>query len=200
MKNFAEEIAYWYFRLNGFFLIENYVSHHSENLSGTGQRTNHADNDLLGIRPSNVKEGVGIRSNSDLCERLEQLLNGSNCTLIGIICEVKGAENWAGQISGSRLPSCVRRLGIIADDILRECELALGETHLFNFNGVGLYKIFAGMASSTPPDGWFPITIEQMLAFVETRLANYDEKTRAWNHYDSPLMQYLLYRHRQNSR
>ncbi len=25
MRNYAEKLAYWYFRLNGFFVLENYV-------------------------------------------------------------------------------------------------------------------------------------------------------------------------------
>lgn len=56
MKNFAEEIVYLYFRLNGFFLLDNYVTHKNEIDSG-----NHTDSDLVGLKLKNVYEDMGLR-------------------------------------------------------------------------------------------------------------------------------------------
>ncbi len=52
MRNYGEELAYWYLRLNGFFVLDNFVYH----------RTKHnrdGDADLLAIRLPNVKEPIG---------------------------------------------------------------------------------------------------------------------------------------------
>ena len=35
MRNYGEELAYWYLRLNGFFLIENFVIHNQEHENGS---------------------------------------------------------------------------------------------------------------------------------------------------------------------
>ncbi len=45
MRNFGEELAYWYLRLNGFFLIDDFVLH-SEDLKSSQS----ADADVIGIR------------------------------------------------------------------------------------------------------------------------------------------------------
>jgi len=55
--NYFEELAYWYFRLNGFFLIHNFVNHQSEGLKRTHET------DLLGIRFPYVSEEVGWNRN-----------------------------------------------------------------------------------------------------------------------------------------
>jgi len=58
MNNFAEELTYWYFRLNGFFLLTNYVLHDV----GQGQQRGTADADLLVIRFPYVYEEIGGQS------------------------------------------------------------------------------------------------------------------------------------------
>ncbi len=50
--NFAEQLAYWYLRFNGFFPLTNFVLHH-----GTGHRT--SDTDLLAMRFPYVSEDIG---------------------------------------------------------------------------------------------------------------------------------------------
>lgn len=55
MVNFAEEIAYWYLRLNGFLLLQNFVLHRM----GRGPQRGTADSDLLAIRFPYVYEEIG---------------------------------------------------------------------------------------------------------------------------------------------
>lgn len=57
MMNFAEELAYWYLRLNGFFLLQNFILHHL----GEGPQRGTADSDLLAIRFPYVYEQIGGR-------------------------------------------------------------------------------------------------------------------------------------------
>jgi hypothetical protein len=50
--NFAEQLVYWYLRLNGFFPITNFVLHH-----GAEHRT--SDADLVAVRFPYVSEDIG---------------------------------------------------------------------------------------------------------------------------------------------
>ena len=47
MRNIGERIAYWYLRLNGFFLIENFVHHKGRE-----------ESDILGYKPRGAQEIV----------------------------------------------------------------------------------------------------------------------------------------------
>jgi hypothetical protein len=87
MENFAEEISYWYFRLNGFFLLENYISHKSET-----NTKSYADNDLIGVKPKNVKEIIGLADINGVCNELKKIITNFDSKTIGIICEVKGGD------------------------------------------------------------------------------------------------------------
>ena len=81
--NYGETNAYWYLRLNGFFLIENFVIHRTQQISHS------SDIDLLGLRLPHVFEEVGGQ-NTDWDKKLLKELNPSLMT--GIICEVKTGE------------------------------------------------------------------------------------------------------------
>lgn len=52
MENYEEELAYWYLRLNRFFVIDNFIYHRTEN-NRTG------DADLIALRLPYVKELKG---------------------------------------------------------------------------------------------------------------------------------------------
>ena len=78
--NYGETNAYWYLRLNGFFLIENFVVHRTEEIAHS------SDIDLMGVRLPYVFEEVGGQAN-DWDESLIEELNPQIMT--GVICEVK---------------------------------------------------------------------------------------------------------------
>ncbi len=59
MMNYAETLAYWYLRLNGFFPLNRFVLHPP----GGGPRAHAADHDLLAVRPPGVYEDVGGQPN-----------------------------------------------------------------------------------------------------------------------------------------
>ncbi len=46
--NYGETLTYWYLRLNGFFLLRNFVLHPSYESEGTNNQA--ADSDLLAVR------------------------------------------------------------------------------------------------------------------------------------------------------
>jgi len=81
MLNSFEEIAYWYLRLNGFFLLDNFVIHKSENIDYTSYA------DLLCTRSPFVFEDIGGKP-EDWDDNL--LSNFDNDALVGVVCQVKG--------------------------------------------------------------------------------------------------------------
>lgn len=89
MRNYAEELAYWYLRLNGFFLIENFVIHRSEKAEDEEAKYV-SDADLLAVRFPNVSEVIGERP--VVChERLFQKFDSNK--VLGLIVEVKSSED-----------------------------------------------------------------------------------------------------------
>jgi len=111
MKNYTEELAYWYFRFNGFFLINNHVVHRAGEPNfdewNHNQAAAHSDNDLLGIRTKFVSEGVG--NPHHFCHVLNEIAP-VNTNIVGVICEVKGGMNDLPH--NNNLYSQISRLGI----------------------------------------------------------------------------------------
>jgi len=83
LMNYGEEISYWYFRLNGFFPIVNFVVHRTEEIKYS------TDVDLLAVRFPNVYEAVGGKSNDWDRKLLDQF---DKDAIIGVICEVKTGD------------------------------------------------------------------------------------------------------------
>mgnify|MGYP005861139709 CR=1 FL=1 len=188
MKNFAEEIAYWYFRLNGFFLIDNYVSHKSETNTNS-----YADNDIIGVRNRFVKEIIGLLSVEDVCPRLKEIVGEINSKSVGIICEVKGGDKKVSSLNEKKIKSCVSRMGLIETDeeINRIVDTLKTKTN-YTTDTLSINKIFVTVSDSNITN-WEKIELETMIDFIKGRISKYEEKGKAWNHYGSPLFQYLLY-------
>lgn len=100
--NYLEELAYWYFRFNGYFLITDFVNHQNEEIARTH------DTDILGIRFPFVFENIGgnaLDFNQDIV---------SVDKVICIICEVKSGRYNANEIFANRhiIKQNINRLGI----------------------------------------------------------------------------------------
>ena len=74
--NYAEELAYWFFRFNGFLLLENYVNHRYN-----GQPYTY-ETDIMGLKMPNTSEVVGGTYLQEYCAT----------KIIGIIVEVKSGN------------------------------------------------------------------------------------------------------------
>lgn len=187
MKNFAEEIAYWYFRLNGFFIVENYVSHK------TDTDGNHADSDLLCIRHKYVKETIGLNEQIiDTCRELNSICPKLNNATIAIICEVKGGASTTSSLNTSKLESCIKRFGILPEALIPVAKNKLENNSKYVYHNNEIHKIFASCNDSNIPY-WTKINIDVMIEFIKERVSKYEEKILGWNHYNSELFQYLLY-------
>jgi hypothetical protein len=105
IMNHAEEAAFWYLRLNGFFAITNFVVHAS------GGVTHSSDCDVLGVRLPFVYEEVGGQDgdwDTWLTERLDF------ARLVGIVCEVKsGAYETERLFREEVLRYSIARLGFV---------------------------------------------------------------------------------------
>ncbi len=103
--NYAEEAAFWYLRLNGFFAISNFVVHRSEGVVHT------SDCDVLGVRLPFTYEEIGGRDD-DWDPFLRQHLNFAGP--IGIVCEVKsGYYRAADLFRQDVLRYAIARLGFV---------------------------------------------------------------------------------------
>lgn len=86
MKNYAEELVFWYLRFNGFFMLENYVLHRNS------ERKKTFEGDLMASRFPNVYEKIGGQENDwdkKLCEQIPHFTENMG----RIICEVKSGSN-----------------------------------------------------------------------------------------------------------
>ena len=116
--NYGEEIAYWYFRLNGFFPITNFVIHRSSEIDYT------SDCDLLAVRLPYVYEEIGGKPD-DWDENLVKQLGFDRP--IGVICEVKtGSYELEGIFRPQYVRYSIGRLGLISkasvDDLAESLE------------------------------------------------------------------------------
>ena len=118
MLNYAEELAYWYLRLNGFFLVENFVIHRFEKTEDE-EHKHASDADLLAVRFPFVKEIIGERP--VVChDELFQKFRGDK--ILGLIVEVKSSEK-PSEIkifdNAYRMKYALNRLGILTDRQIR---------------------------------------------------------------------------------
>ncbi|MBL7773917.1 MAG: hypothetical protein JNM95_13715 [Chitinophagaceae bacterium] len=194
MKNYAEEIAYLYFRLNGFFLLENYITNKEEY---TGR--NHTDTDLLGIKTPYVTEEIGLNNINDIDTRLREIVHPD--FYIGLICEVKGGEEANWQLAVDKMNPCVKRLGLIPPENTAEAVYSLDRTNQYTLSGspIQIIKVLATDNTGLSADMgmlWNIIPLENMVNFIKDRMDRYDSKRNSWHFSHSTIFQYLLYEKR----
>jgi len=106
-ENYGEELAYWYLRLNGFFLLENFVIHRTEEIKHS------SDIDLMAVRLPFVYEEIGGKPD-DWDENLLNNLDPSK--VIGILCEAKTGEYNEKELFKSHyIKYALNRFGFIPD-------------------------------------------------------------------------------------
>ena len=116
--NFGESLAYWYFRLNGFIPLTNFVLHRPD----VPHRHN-ADSDLLAVRFRHVYEEIGGQTNDWDNERFRRWgLDHFNRTVC-VIGEIKTGRYDEDDVNRAfdlrRLLYAIRRFGVMASP---ECD------------------------------------------------------------------------------
>lgn len=193
MKNFAEELAYWYFRLNGFILIDNFVLH------GAGLEENyHADVDLLGVRHKYAYELVGGQT-TDCDERLMKHFCPNKH--IGILCEVKSGLETSPRIRLSdrdRIKYAVQRIGLFSTHKSEEIAKSLAgeKVYVGDYNQIGKILI---SNDGTVRDDFICISLKEIETFLINHLDTYSNpKNGGKLLFPSTLIQYFLWKSQHN--
>lgn len=163
--NYAEELAYWYLRLNGFFPISNFVVHKSSRVSHT------SDVDLLAIRPPFVYEEVGGQP-QDWDTYLTGKLDFNRS--IGLVCEVKsGSFEDEKLFRGDHLRYTLPRLGLVSPKNIEQALAGLSQSATVEVDGGTLVaKLFASSAENC--DGpYLSRSLSQMEDFLAERVNRY---------------------------
>jgi hypothetical protein len=189
MKNFAEELVYWYLRFNGFFPLTNFVLHRQ----GLLDDHQSADADLLAVRPKFVSEEVGGEHRDEYLFR-----HFSSQTNIGLICEVKSGNNvnWEKLHlkREDRISYCLRRIGFFSEnkvryhtEILKSHKVSKGQ-----FHEVG--KLLVTKRDMNIP-GFICLSMGHVEAFILERIhLHSSEKDGAKLHFDSDMLQYMIWK------
>lgn len=168
--NYGEEMAYWYLRLNGFFLIQNFVIHR------TNKVVYSSDIDLLAVRFPHVFEEIGGQED-DWDNILRSYFDVNKIT--GIICEVKtGSFKELSLFKKEKIEYAINRFGF-APDIASYAETLTNESKISIPNtNFEIGKLFV---SNLPPKrkNFLYISIGEIRAFIEMRIEKYlNEKWR----------------------
>ncbi len=197
MLNYGETLAYWYLRLNGFLLIQDFVLH--ENAQGTVQPS---DIDMLGIRFPYVREPIGGQAD-DWDEWLRARVGpGFVDSPIAIICEVKtGPCDTAAlerAFSKDRLSTALNRIGVwkATDQIAS----SLVSVSSFRQDMWVLMKVaFVGDNVRSPL--FNTIRLKQADGFIKRRVERYRDRKYAHRlFFQDPLMEYLVWRAHEDGR
>ncbi|WP_046216247.1 hypothetical protein [Paenibacillus wulumuqiensis] len=190
MKNFAEELVYWYLRFNGFFPLTNFVLHR-QGLSDSNQS---ADADLLAIRPKFVTEEVG-RQHYDAA--LFRHFNSN--TNIGLMCEVKSGNRVSLEKihlkREDRIAYCLKRIGFFSENKVRVHTEYLKSQCVSQgqFHEVG--KVLVTKSEMNIP-GFICLSLDHIEAFIVERIRLFpSEKEGAKLHFDSDMLQYIIWKH-----
>ncbi|HEX5002157.1 MAG TPA: hypothetical protein VFW78_06650 [Bacteroidia bacterium] len=167
--NYGETNAYWYLRLNGFFLIENFVVHR------TAEITHSSDIDLLGLRLPYVFEEVGGQNN-DWDEELLAELNPDLMT--GIICEVKtGSFNEDDLFRKKYLHYCLDRFGFMPELSVHTDQVFENKVSVIEFEGrrFQILKLFVSNSEAKRLD-FLQLRIKHLRQFIENRIQKYSQQ------------------------
>lgn len=194
MKNFAEELAYWYLRFNGFFPLTNFVLHSQDLVS------NHsADADLLGVRPKYVSEEIGDdHIDNNLFKHFSPKTN------IGVICEVKSAQGLRSSnilmAREDRIKYALRRIGFFSEENVQIHMEKLRSEKVIRgrFHEVG--KLLITERPCSQP-GFICMTLDQIESFITERIRMYsDPKSSAKHLFESDMLQYMIWKNRRSRR
>jgi hypothetical protein len=181
--NYLEELACWYFRFNGYFLIQNFVNHRND----VGMEDTH-DTDFLGVRFPNVSEHIG-GNNVDFDQRII-----SNNKIMCVIGEAKSGENYRpAEIFASKkvLKENIFRLGILSAENVTDGVIE----HLFTHNywEYDNYKIIKVLVAEVEKqdEKYLYISKDEIINEINRRKAAY-RKNLDRLYFNSNLIQYLF--------
>lgn len=185
--NYAEEITYWFYRLNGYFLIRNFVIHNTPQ----NRLTSGSDVDILAIRFPHVSEEVGGQPD-DWHPSIFGHVEGN--TISALIIEVKsGRYNPANLFLREDLEYIVPRFGCFPELTAEDYNsIEQNSSFLKLPENVRITKILAA-ETIVENDRFNSISLNEMGTFIRERINRYRrQKYQSRFFFPSDLLQHLI--------
>ena len=168
--NYGEEISYWYFRLNGFFPLVNFVVHRTEEIKHS------TDIDLLAVRFPNVYEAVGGQSNDWDSKLLNQF---DNDAILGALCEVKtGNYDVKSLFKVESVKYALPRFGFkpTLEEDAKELEKSKMITFSHNSQKYQIAKILVSNKQNQEELHFIHFQLSDIVKFISDRIKRYKDK------------------------
>ena len=195
--NFAETLAYWYLRLNGFFVLRDFVFHRVEDV-----REYSADCDLLALRFPHVYECIA-ESDCRWDPMFEEWGLRIQERVTALIVEVKSGRKpptdqaLTKAFSRDRLISAIHRLGIWRRDEVEAVATGLEKKEMWaDSKGITVGKLLIAnkMPTGNGSTPYLPLTLRQADVFIRERMeAHITDKPKDRVFFPSDLMQYIIW-------
>lgn len=184
MANFAERIAYWYMRLNGCLLVENYVNHRRQ------QNIAPADTDLLAVRLKFARQRVGELepANDDWVRRFGEQIAERN---LGFIVQVKGGTGRPQRaFAPDRLLDGIQRIGAVDMQTAGRIAAELQQARHSEVGDWLFLKLVIG-PGQIPTAHHVPLA--HAIDFVRARFRENPAKRSDWNFLPDPIVQLIAW-------
>ena len=184
MPNNGERIVYWYLRLNGFFPLENFVIHRTQDIKYP------SDVDVIAVRFPYVFEEVGGRPD-DWDRTLFDLFDPT--LPIGLLSEVKtGRVNIREIFRPHNISYAVGRFGFV-EDPSGLSEPVSQNAYFVEPGKFQIAKILFSNRDHVQSDQFFHISLTHARSFLQNRIRKYPkEKFQDRLHFNSDLIQDLI--------
>lgn len=197
--NFAESLAYWYLRFNGFFPIVDFVLHRSDG----DERPYTADCDLLAVRFPHVFEEIGGRENDWDTRRFNDWGITLSTDTVGLMVEVKsGSLNHEDLTNKSFAPErwrrAVQRFGIYPNQEAIQLAAATFQKPLCRSGDPPIAVAKLLIADQVPAEGedrWLSMRLSDAEVFVVQRMRCYERKLLDRMFFPDALAQYLAWKY-----
>jgi hypothetical protein len=193
--NYAEQIARLYLRLNGFFLIENFVQHKVD------EGIHSADVDILAMRMPHSHELIErVELQRDSWFEQNKIDIANSC--VGLIIEVKSGDCRCSDIkafSPDRLRYSLRMLGFFNSENLEIAIQELRENSIFIQQDKVIVKLV--ISENTMEGDWKNLQLECVDTFIRNRVRDFNQYK--WANrilFPNQIMQYIIWQDHQQRR
>jgi len=200
--NYCQELAYWFLRLHGFLLLDNFVMQESTS-SAIGEI------DLLAYRRVFVRQGIGdaLADSHDLFKEMQVGFNpdGSWAKDIAILVECKGGTCDVASLerafSLNHLRAGFGRIGVASPDVLENLALELTTNKSVLVENLVCAKLLVineqRQQAKTIEDIAHVITTAEIDRFIKGRIQRYRANKRAaWCLFPKDLFQLMIWSER----
>lgn len=171
MRNYGEELAFWYFRLNGFIPMTDLVLHHKRPQFSS-------DCDLLAVRFPQPYEEIGGQTSDWDSNLLHKLGQKDNTTLITFVQVKTADEDNPGSISeyfSNHLEYLLGRVGAIPQKDIKKQTKSFNRMALLPWENFVFSKVLvhSGIHIRKSPPPWIELQFKDLAKFVFKRMDKY---------------------------